>query len=75
MSYTFVQYFGTFNVFQSFQSARSNYSDNELARLGGGLNGMPGAQTQYLANGTELTIGADFQPSSFAAARGSFGPT
>ena len=60
-SYTFVQYFGTFNVFQSFPSARSSYSDNELARLGSGLNGMPGAQTQYLGNGTELTIGADFQ--------------
>lgn len=61
-TYTFVQYFGTFNLFQSFPSARSNYSDKEISRLG---NGDPtvgaGSRTQYLANGTELTIGADFQ--------------
>ena len=60
-SYTFVQYFGTFNLFQSFQSARSNYSDNEITRLGAGTTAAPGAKTQYLGNGTELTIGADFQ--------------
>ncbi|MBE2251072.1 MAG: hypothetical protein IAE78_16150 [Myxococcus sp.] len=60
-SYTFVQYFGTFNLFQSFQSARSNYSDAEITRLGAGTTMNPGAKSQYLGNGTELTIGADFQ--------------
>ena len=60
-SYTFVQYFGTFNLFQSFQSARSNYSDAEITRLGAGTTAAPGAKTNYLGNGTELTIGADFQ--------------
>lgn len=60
-SYTFVQYFGTFNLFQSFQSASSNYSDAEITRLGAGTPASPGAKTNYLGNGTELTIGADFQ--------------
>lgn len=59
-SYTFVQYFGTFNLFQSFQSARSNYSDAEIVRLGQ-LEKGPAGGGEYLGNGTELTIGADFQ--------------
>lgn len=57
-SYTFVQYFGTFNLFQSFQSPRSNYSDAEITRLGS-MN--PAGATNYLGNGTELTLGLDFQ--------------
>lgn len=59
-SYTFVQYFGTFNLFQSFQSARSNFSDAEITRLGA-LEKGPTGPGEYLANGTELTIGATFQ--------------
>jgi hypothetical protein len=59
-SYTFVQYFGTFNLFQSFPSARSNFSDAEITRLGA-LERGPGGPGEYLTNGTELTIGADFQ--------------
>lgn len=59
-SYTFVQYFGTFNLFQSFPSARSNFSDAEIARLGQ-LEKGPGGGGEYLTNGSELTFGADFQ--------------
>ena len=65
-SYTFVQYFGTFNLFQSFPSARSNFSDAEISRLGAldrGPGPCPGqcGPGEYVTNGTELTIGADFQ--------------
>jgi hypothetical protein len=59
-TYTFVQYFGTFNLFQSFPSARSNFSDAEIARLGQ-LDKGPAGGGEYLTNGTELTLGADFQ--------------
>ncbi len=58
-SYTFVQYFGTFNLFQSFPSARSNYSDSQINDQGRLPVGDP--QRNYLSNGTELTLGADFQ--------------
>lgn len=61
-SFTFVQYFGTFNLFQSFPSARSNFSDAEITRLGQQPSGPGGTGPgEYLTNGTELTIGADFQ--------------
>lgn len=59
-SYTFVQYFGTFNLFQSFPSARSNFSDAEITRLGELAKGPTGGG-EYLTNGTELTLGLDFQ--------------
>lgn len=59
-SYTFVQYFGTFNLFQSFPQATSNYADAELTRLNQGARGPTGPGA-YLANGTELTLGLDFQ--------------
>lgn len=65
-SYTFVQYFGTFNLFQSFPTASANYSDKEITRLGmqpnGPVNGGAGGGAgEYVTNGTELSIGADFQ--------------
>lgn len=46
----FVQYFGTFNLYQGFESANSNFSDTALRQKAGGLN-----------NGWELTIGANLQ--------------
>lgn len=59
-SFTFVQYFGTFNLFQSFRDATANYSDAELTRLNQGARG-PDGPGAFLANGTELTLGLDFQ--------------
>ncbi|MBL9038402.1 MAG: hypothetical protein JNG84_07810 [Archangium sp.] len=58
-SYLLSQYVGTFSLGQSFPSARSEYSDariSELARLPAGDPGR-----NYLAGGTELHVGMDFQ--------------
>ncbi|MEW5738396.1 MAG: hypothetical protein AB1938_05690 [Myxococcota bacterium] len=46
----FVQYFGTFNLYQGFPSANSNFSDTALKQT-------PGTT----ANGWEVTIGANLQ--------------
>ncbi len=58
-SFTFVQYFGTFNLMQSFTDASSRFSDAEITSRGTLPAGDP--QRAYLGNGTELTLGADLQ--------------
>lgn len=55
----FVQYFGTFNLFQSFPSASSNFSDREISSRGALPAGDP--QRAYVTNGWELAVGANFQ--------------
>ena len=55
----YVQYFGTFNLFQSFPSARSDFSDPEISARGALPAGDP--QRQYVTNGWELTAGASLQ--------------
>jgi hypothetical protein len=78
-TYSFVQYFGTFNLFQSFPSARSTYSDNEIAWATGSTacpahepNTSPTAPSSPSA---PIFSSRCSTPSSFAAARGSFGRT
>lgn len=46
-----VQYFGTFNLLQSFPGAQSDYSDTAITALGG---------SRQPTNGWELTFGANF---------------
>ncbi|MFN7131959.1 MAG: hypothetical protein ACK4N5_07745, partial [Myxococcales bacterium] len=57
-AFQYVQYFGTFNLVQSFASPTADYSDPELARLAAS-RGDPRAN--YGAGGTELTLGMDLQ--------------
>ena len=54
-TYEFMQYFGNFNLAQSFPSASSNFSDTEI-RQRGELNPTD-PQHSYAANGTVLTLG------------------
>jgi hypothetical protein len=58
-SYTFAQFFGTVDALQSFPSANSNYSDKQITAQGR----LPVGDVlrNYSTNGSELTIGADFQ--------------
>lgn len=55
-SFAAVQYFGSFNLLQSFSSARANFSDTALRELP-----KDPATKNYTGNGTELTLGADVQ--------------
>lgn len=52
-------FFGTFNLMQSFPSARSNYSDSAIATLGDLAADNPAAP--YPAVGGHITLGADLQ--------------
>jgi len=55
--FAFVSYFGGFDLLQSFPSPRSEYSDEELERLGE----LDPPENNYGAVGTELTLGLDLQ--------------
>lgn len=59
VNYEFVQYFGTFDLFQSFPSARSNFSDPEIASRRNLAAGDP--LRSYRGNGTQLTLGLNLQ--------------
>ncbi len=54
--YVFVQYFGTFNLLASFPGAESDFSDSAISDRAD----QPGTENQS-TNGTELTLGSDFQ--------------
>jgi hypothetical protein len=56
-AYQVVGYFGTFNLFQSFQSANDEYSDTVIDELGS----MEGDADAYTTTGTQFTAGANFQ--------------
>ena len=49
-SYEFIGYFGSFDLFQSFESANDDYSENQLDSL-----------TSYTSAGSILTLGATLQ--------------
>lgn len=59
----FVQYFGSFSLFQSFPSANSNFSDARITRLNKGTDpeDPTGALKNYVTNGWEVTLGANLQ--------------
>lgn len=59
VNYEFVQYFGTFDLFQSFPSARSDFSDPAIGARGDLPAGDP--QRNYRGNGTQLTLGINLQ--------------
>jgi hypothetical protein len=58
-AFQYVQYFGTFNLFQSFPSANSNFSDSQISSRG--LLPKEDVQRGYVTNGWELTLGASLQ--------------
>jgi hypothetical protein len=55
--FSLVSYFGNFDLLQSFESPRSEFSDDELERLGQ----LDEPEKNYGAIGSELTIGMDLQ--------------
>ncbi len=58
-SLQYTSYFGTFNLLQSFESPRSEFSDDEIERRGELPEGDP--LEPYSAGGWELTTGLDLQ--------------
>jgi hypothetical protein len=54
----YTAYFGSFDLLQSFPSARSDYSPDELERRGNLPDGDP--LKNYAAGGLEVTVGLDF---------------
>ncbi len=59
-TYMYSRYFRTFGLFQSFPSAASsNFSDPEITRRG--ALARDDAESNYVTDGSQLIIGADFQ--------------
>ncbi len=56
-AFQYVQYFGTFNLFQSFQSAAESFSDRTISSRGELSPGDP--LRGYVSSGWELTVGAN----------------
>lgn len=56
-TYQVAAYFGTFDLFQSFPSPSSDYSDDRLDALGA----LEGPAANYRTTGTQVTFGANLQ--------------